>query len=195
MDPPSTPPSDIARLAAYLRRNRSVSAVLGAGTELGLPGWYLGAGCIAQTVWNALAGFAPEAHIRDLDLVYFDPADLSAERESEHRLRLRKRFSDLPVKLDVKNQARVHLWYGQRFGRTIEPFHGAEEAIGTWPTTATCVGVRRESGQLTVCAPFGLDDLFAGIVRPNRALVSNAVYTEKARRWKTAWPLLRIEPW
>ena len=30
---------------------------------LELPGWYLGAGCIAQTVWNAAHGKAPGSDI------------------------------------------------------------------------------------------------------------------------------------
>ena len=74
------------------------------------------AGAIAQTVWNLAAGHPAERGIKDADLVYFDAADLSAEAEAAHECRIRERFGDLPCKLDVKNEARVHLWYEARFG-------------------------------------------------------------------------------
>ena len=45
------------------------------------------------------------------------------------------------------------------FGRAIEPYRSCEDAIATWPTTASSVGVRLEpGGHFTLCAPFGLDD-------------------------------------
>jgi len=47
---------------------------------LNLPAWYLGAGCVAQTIWNRAHGKAPGADILDYDLVYYD-RDLSEERE------------------------------------------------------------------------------------------------------------------
>jgi hypothetical protein len=62
-------------------------------------------------------GHSAEFGIKDVDLVYFDPNDLSEETETAHEKRLRAYFRDLPVKLDVKNEARVHLWY-DRFGTT-----------------------------------------------------------------------------
>jgi hypothetical protein len=38
---------------------------------------------------------------------------------------------------DVKNEARVHLWYERRFGRHLEPYRSTGDAIATWPTTAS----------------------------------------------------------
>ena len=55
--------------------------VLRRARRLGLPGWYLAAGCVAQTVWNVLTSRPPEEGIRDYDLPYFDPCDLSREAE------------------------------------------------------------------------------------------------------------------
>ena len=48
---------------------------------------------------------------------------------------------------------------------------------------------------LAIVAPFGLDDLFALVVRPNKALVTQAVYEAKAARWRQHWPGLTIIPW
>jgi hypothetical protein len=54
---------------------------------------------------------------------------------------------------------------------------------------------RREGGRLACIAPFGLDDLFALTARPNRRLVSEAVYRAKAARWQGRWPELTVLPW
>jgi hypothetical protein len=45
------------------------------------------------------------------------------------------------------------------------------------------------------CAPFGLDDLFGLIVRPNKSLVDRNVYEAKAARWAALWPRLTVIPW
>jgi hypothetical protein len=95
----------------------------------------------------------------------------------------------------VKNQARVHLWYEARFGRAIAPFASTRAAIATYPTTATAIGIGMAGGRCALCAPFGLADLLAGVVRANTTLVSRAVYEAKAARWHRQWPGLRIIPW
>jgi hypothetical protein len=178
-----------------MQGNRIATALLDRAAHLLLPDWYLGAGCIAQTIWNQLHGLDAEEGIKDYDLVYFDPTDLSVEGERAAEARVEERCADLSVTLDVKNEARVHLWYGKRFGRTIEPYRSSEHAISTWPTTASSVGVRIEDGRLAVCAPFGLRDVFAMVARPNKAIVSRDVYEEKVARWATRWPRLTIIPW
>ena len=58
-------------------------AVLAIGAEQALPNWYLGAGGIAQTVWNLQHGVEPAVGIKDYDLVHFDPADLSVEADRQ----------------------------------------------------------------------------------------------------------------
>jgi uncharacterized protein len=40
---------------------------------LGLNGWWLTAGCVAQSVWNVKYGMPPEHGIVDYDLFYFEP--------------------------------------------------------------------------------------------------------------------------
>lgn len=185
----------VAALEAALRRNAALSEVLSGAGSLRLPDWYIGAGGISQTVWNLLHGFAPETGIVDLDLVYFDPSDLGAEAEKDHEVRAARAFSDLGVKLDVTNEARVHLWYEERFGKKIEPYRSSEHAISTWPTTGSCVGVRPGHGGLVVAAPFGLRDLLAMVVRPNKAIIDQPVFDAKASRWAERWPELTIVPW
>ena len=161
---------------------------------LDLPSWYLGGGCIAQTVWNVAHLNPPTTGIDDFDIAYFD-VDLSARAENEVVACVRDLLSDLPVRPDVKNQARVHLWYASRFGYEIRPYRSCEDALATWPTTAAAVGVRRVEGALLVEAPFGMDDLLNLVVRPNRVQITPDIYAAKVDRWRTVWPLLQILPW
>ena len=177
-------------MIAALRRNPAVAAILDGFAEIDLPDCWLVAGVISQTLWNLAHDRPPDADILDIDLIYCDPTDLSAEAEAAHEARLRARFP--LIKLDVKNQARVHFWYPARFGREITQYQSSAEAIATFPTTATAVGIRVTGAGHEVCAPFGLMDLQAGVVRPNKAIVSRAVYEAKAARWKQCWPRLEV---
>ncbi len=163
-------------------------------SSLALPDWYLGAGCISQTIWNIAHGNPPSAHILDYDLVYFDP-DQSQEKERAIEDNVRQTLMDLPIDVDVKNQARVHRWYPDRFGYNIQPYSSMEEAIATWPTTATSVGVRLTQGTIELCAPFGTQDLLNQIVRANRVQVTREIFELKAARWKDTWPALEVVPW
>jgi uncharacterized protein len=172
-----------------------VAAILERVPSVDLQGWYLGAGCVAQTVWNAFHEFDLTFGIKDYDLVYFDHDDLSEQGELDTEQRVAELVSDLGVIVDVTNEARVHVWYEDRFGRPIEPYVSSDAAIATWPTTATSIGVRRSDDALEVCAPFGLDDLFRMIVRPNKRLVTRDVYEAKATRWQAIWPLLTVLGW
>ena len=183
------------RLLALLRGNAVLWECLERVAELDLPGWYLGAGCVTQTVWNAAHGKPPGEDVDDHDLVYFDSGDLGEEAEAAVVTTAQEAVAGLPVRLDVKNQARVHLWYRHRFGYGIEPYGSTEAAIRTWPTTATAIGVRLTRGGSVVFAPFGLNDLFGLVVRANRVQITRAIYERKVARWSRCWPNLAVLPW
>lgn len=187
--------SQINFLLELILRNPIVKAILERTPSLELPDWYLGAGCLVQTVWNAAHGFDLTNQIKDYDLVYFDAQDLSYEGENERIERADAIFRDLGAVVEVRNEARVHLWYEQHFGKRIAPYQSVEEAIASWPATAASMGVRSEAGGIKIFAPFGLNDLMGLIVRPNKTQVSEEVYTSKAARWAGAWPKLRVIPW
>jgi hypothetical protein len=187
--------SKIERLEEILRRNEDAQKILRRTPALQMPYWYLGAGGISQTVWNVLHGFDPRHGIKDYDLVYYDSTDLSFKGEDEFIQKAKAVFHDVPVPVEVRNEARVHLWYSEKFGYKIQPYRSVEEAIGSWPTTATCVGVRYVDGRFHVYAPYGLDDLFAMIVRPNKIQIKKEIYEDKVTRWITIWPRLRIISW
>lgn len=191
----ATVDQQVRALGRAVRRNSVARAILERSPQLRLHSWYLGGGGVTQTVWNLLHGFEPTRGIKDYDLVYFDGDDLSAAGEEAVESRAAQLFEDLDVKLDVTNEARVHLWYPERFGRSIPPYRSTEHAISTWPTTASSIGVSSDNGEFVVCAPFGLSDLYAMVVRPNKAIIDRAVYEAKAMRWVQTWPKLSVIPW
>jgi uncharacterized protein len=182
-------------LRLALAQNKWFEEILGRFEEIDLPDSWLVAGCIAQTIWNLRCKQPARLGIKDVDLIYFDAQDLSAETEAGHERRLRELLRALPLKLDVKNEARVHLWYKDRFGYPIEPYSCSADAISTFPTTATSVGIRRVFGKFECCAPFGLDDLFGLVVRPNKRQITRAIYEAKIARWRSIWPDLIYLPW
>jgi hypothetical protein len=188
-------PKSLNDLEIALRQNRWLAEILERFEEIGLPDSWLVAGSIAQTIWNLGCGQTAEFGIKDVDLIYFDQQDLSLEAEIAHERRLRDLFRRLPIKLDVKNEARVHLWYEERFGYSIKPYLSSADAIATCPTTATAVGVRRICGKLECCAPFGFDDLLSLVVRPNKRQITRAIYNAKLDRWRLNWPQLVFLPW
>jgi hypothetical protein len=182
-------------LEAAVRCNPNVVAIMAWARELALPSWYLGAGAIAQTVWNELHGLDPTQGIKDYDFVFFDSHDLSAEAEGRIEMTMQRDLGNLGVNIDVKNEARVHLWYEATFGRSIPPYRSTEHAISTWPTTASSIGARYDDDRFIVCAPFGLHDLFSLRVRANPALIDERVFEAKAARWSKNWPRLSVIPW
>jgi len=133
-------------LREALDRNRTLGEVLGGAAVMNLPGWYLVAGCLYQTVWNVITGQPPEAGILDYDLVYFDESDLSWEAEDAVIRAGDEVFAGLAAPVEIRNQARVHLWYEQKFGFPCQPHASSEAAIDTYEATVACLGVRLEPG-------------------------------------------------
>ncbi|URQ74803.1 MAG: nucleotidyltransferase family protein [Candidatus Ochrobactrum gambitense] len=168
------------------------SGLTGNGEES--PEFWIVSGVLYNSVWNHLTE-RPVLHgIKDVDIFYFDASDLSWEAEDrliEHGKAL---FSDFSLPVEIRNQARVHLWFEQRFGQPYEPLRSATESIGRFSTIAHCVGARAETDNtLTLQTPFGLDDIFSFRLRPNRAIDNAATHRTKARRALSYWPELTFQ--
>jgi hypothetical protein len=182
-------------LIQILLQSEKLNQVLNVIPHLELPNWYLGAGCINQTVWNYLTGKELSSGIKDFDLIYYDDHDISWEKEDEYIQKGKHLFKDIPFEVEIRNQARVHLWYEQKYGKKIEKYISSEEAIASWLTTITCIGIRKDASGTVVFAPFGLNDLFGMVIRANKVNVSKEYFETKAARWKQNWPELVIIPW
>jgi hypothetical protein len=190
------PPTDLQqRFLDGVLENPRVREILARAERLDLPDWYLAAGCLFQTVWNVLDGNDPEHGIQDYDLIYFDGTDLSWDAEDVVIRRCAAAFDDLGVEVEVRNQARVHLWYEDHFGVPCPPLRTSADAVDHYAAHACRVAVRSIAGDLSVYAPSGFDDLFAFVVRPNPVIAPRNVYEAKSARWADLWPRLEVLPW
>lgn len=165
---------------------------------LDLPDTWVVSGCLFQTVWNVLAGENPTRAIKDYDVFYFDSSDCSKESEEGANRRAAKLFSDLDCTIDVRNQARVHMWYAQDFGVEGYPrLTRSTDGIDNFLAVCCMVGVRSaKGGAIDIYAPFGVDDVLDRVMRPN-PWYPNAprdCYKRKAERWCALWPDLKVEP-
>jgi hypothetical protein len=186
----------LAALKQLLSRNDVLLEVLGRAASLTLPGWYLTAGCVFQTVWNVVTGRSPAAGIKDYDIFYFDDGDLSWQAEDTVIRAAEKIFAGLPAEVEVRNEARVHLWYEQKFGVACAPYPSTEAAIDSFAATTCCLGIRLEpDGRWRIYAPHGLADVFNLVVRPNPVLAPREVYETKVARWRLQWPELTVLDW
>jgi hypothetical protein len=178
-----------------ITRNHVVTEVLQRAEAMDLPDWYLTAGCLFQTVWNVLDGQEPTRGIQDYDLFYFDDSDTTWEGEDCVIRRSAAVFEGCGGEVEVRNEARVHLWYEDKFGVPCEPYTSTESAIDRFASTTCCLGIRRTGAHLHVYAPHGFQDLFDFVLRPNPVQAPRQVYEAKAARWCELWPRLTVLPW
>lgn len=181
---------------AILQADPLVRTALETARRLGLPDWWIVSGALYNTVWNALTGRASGHGVKDVDLFYFDAADLTWEAEDAVIRRAAPLFTDLPVPVEIRNQARGHLWYEGHFGQPYPPLGSSREGIDRFACKTHAVGVRLGvDGTLDLYAPFGLDDIFSFRLVPNRVLDNRATHEKKAARALVHWPELAVVPW
>jgi hypothetical protein len=180
------------RFLSEILSNRFNRSILDSWGALSLDDGWLVAGCLFQTVWNLQVGRAPEDGIKDYDIFYFDAAHLSAEGESRVQRRVDEALGGLGVPVEVKNQARVHLWYENFFGFPYPRLSSACEGIDRFLIPSTCVGVRPGSGRYELYAPNGLDILYAGVLAPNPLTPHIELFRQKAASYKERWGWLDL---
>lgn len=150
---------------------------------------HLTAGCLFQTVWNRLCGRVPEWGVKDYDVFYFDDADTSWDAEDQVIRRVSEATADLSGHVEVRNQARVHLWYPNRFGGEYPQLRSARDGIDRYLVSCTCVGIEVRSGE--VYAPNGLKELSQGVLRMNPGARPD-LFRQKAESYKARWPWLTV---
>jgi hypothetical protein len=182
------------RMATILRGTPDLMRVLSVVRELELPDWLVFSGSVYGPIWNHLTGRAPDHGLSDYDLAYFDASDISYEAEDVVIRRVAAAFEPpLGDLVEVRNQARVHLWFEDHFGEPYAPLAYSAEALERFAAPAFAVGVRLEpDDRLTIFAPFGLEDVFAMRIRPNPTRRAKALPKIIAKA-KARWPELTAE--
>jgi hypothetical protein len=185
------------RLEAILRASPSLMTVMRIARDLALPDWLIVSGAIYQRVWNHQTGRDPDYGVRDYDLVYFDP-DTTYEAEDVH---IKRAAAACPPPFDslveVRNQARVHLWFADHF-KTDEPYPpltSTAESLTRFLAPGFAVGARLEANdRLTIAAPFGLGDVFAMRLAPNphRDRAKGEGWDKAIASVKARWPEVQV---
>ncbi|MBE9212064.1 nucleotidyltransferase family protein [Plectonema cf. radiosum LEGE 06105] len=165
--------------------NSTVGAVLSPISQLNLPNWWLAGGAVRNTVWRSIFGENCKLFIKDFDIAFFDE---NGERNQEltAKAALNTVFPD--YLFDIKNQASFGRW---RSGRKI--YTSTEDGIKNWLHTTAAIGVRLNTqGEWEFFTPYGLDDLFNGIIRPTPANIDNPDAQLKADGYLQKCPCLRL---
>ena len=181
------------RLSDIVRADAGLMHVLTTVRGLGLSDWRVFSGAVYQSVWNAVTGRPAGYGIRDYDLGYFDP-DVSWDAEDVVIKRVAAAF-DQPFRdmVEVRNQARVHLWFEGKFGEPYEALAETDEALARFVAPAFAVGVRLEDDDaISGAAPFGLDDVFSLTLRPNPRRGLARGWDRVVANARARWPELTI---
>lgn len=158
--------------------------------RLGLDQCCLTAGCLFQAVWNRISKQPAGWGVKDYDISYFDGNDLSWEAEDAIIQRASTLVTDLGVNIEVKNQARVHLWYAQRFSAPYPRLSSTRDGIDRYLIACTCVGINVATSELY--APNGLQELYQGVLRMNPMNRQPTLFRQKALDYQSRWPWLCI---
>jgi uncharacterized protein len=185
--------------AAFLdivRADHIIRQALVRARAIDLPDWLVVSGALYNAVWNSLTRKPCGFGTKDIDLFYFDGADTSYEAEDAVIAMAEAHFAGLLLPVEVRNQARVHLWFEQRFGHPYPKLSSSADALTRFASRTHAVGVRLQADDsLVLVAPFGLDDIFSFRVVPNKAIDNRVTHEEKGARAKRQWPEITVIPW
>jgi uncharacterized protein len=147
--------------------------------------WLVG-GAIRNLVWDDKHLAVKRSALNDVDVVYFDPANLDESGEAAIKEQLVARLPK--VHWEVRNQARFSKKY------LGEPGVSLREAVRSFPETASAIAVRLSSGTLEVMSPVGLEDLVSLIVRPtSEGMRDRVIERSDAKGWPDKWPKLHFD--
>ena len=181
-----------------IKQNSDLVTILDYIYELKLPNFYIAAGSVFQTIWNYYDNKPLNFGIKDIDIIYYDPINLSKESEQK----LEKTIEDylkkagLNYELDIHNEARMHLWKKDNENKNIDQYKNSEDAIDQWIATVHAIGITKENNEIKVYAPFGLSDIFSKTIRPiKHKNNSKELYNKKVASWQKRFENLNIVEW
>ncbi|WP_373951321.1 nucleotidyltransferase family protein [Vibrio pomeroyi] len=160
--------------------------------EVGLPSFYIAGGVITQVIWNSIENKPLLDQVKDFDIVYFDSSQIASE--GEFKSRIRSRLSHI-VDIDVKNQATIHERYSTKFGCSIQPYERVEQGIESWLSAFAIGFTIEQSNHVRIFAPYGLEDAFNMLIKPNKRAMTEANYNKMTASYKARWPQVRVLSW
>ncbi|MCA3390387.1 MAG: nucleotidyltransferase family protein [Roseomonas sp.] len=177
-----------ADIADFIAHNPRMTRCLAVLATHGPAGAWIGAGFVRNAVWDHLSGQDTEAlPPADLDVVFHDPVNVTAEQDAAFEGALRTAAPDLPW--SVRNQARMHERNDHR------PYRDVADALAHWPETATAIAARLGPKDVEILAPFGVADVLGMILRPTPAFRTKPEVVRarlEAKGWRASWPKLHV---
>jgi hypothetical protein len=182
-----------ARLVEIVRADAGLMHVLTRIRTVDLPDWRIFSGAVYQSIWNAVTARPSGYGRKDYDVGYFDP-DTSWDAEDVVIKRVASAFDEpFRSEVEVRNQARVHLWFRDRFGEDYDPLCDTDAALARFVAPAFAVGIRLEPDDtISVAAPFGLADVFSMTLRPNPDRPLARGWDRAVRGAVARWPEVRV---
>lgn len=181
-----------------LKKNIELMDILNFICKLNLPNFYIAAGSVFQTIWNYYDNNPLNYGIKDIDVIYYNKDDLSIETDIEYY----NLINDYCIKqgynykIDVSNEARMHLWKKEKFNMDVKQYVNSEDAINKWIATVHAIGITKENEKLKIYAPYGLSDIYSRTIRPiKHEYNTKEIYDKKAKNWEERFHNLNIIEW
>ena len=175
-------------------KNDKVTKILKRLEELNLPEHYISGPSVLELAWNYLDNKDLMYGIDVIDFVYCDKENTTDKGEEEIKSLLKKEFDYLGIEFNVVNVARTY--FEDKKKMDIDSCElNLKEAINLYPVIAKAIGIRSKNGEIEIYAPYGLDDVFNKILRPNKAVEDSDKYYNCVNNLIAKWTDLVIIPW
>ncbi|WP_235988859.1 nucleotidyltransferase family protein [Aquibacillus kalidii] len=178
-------------IISIIEQDKWMTNILHAAKQLALPDWWICAGFVRAKVWDSIHDFSERTILPDVDVVYFDPNNLS--EITEKRIEKQLYEWDPHVPWSVKNEARMHHING------VEPYKSSIDAISKFPETATAIGVKMSGDDnIVLASPCGIKDLVNLKVKPTQFFKENKnllpLYQQRVeeKNWQSIWSRLLV---
>ncbi|MCK5829889.1 MAG: nucleotidyltransferase family protein [Methylococcales bacterium] len=149
--------------------------------------WYLSAGFVRNLIWDKLQGNNKNTPLNDIDLIYFDPSNISMQ----HELQIENVLNHLMPEThwQVKNQAKMSIQHGHK------QYKNCIEAMSFWPELETAIGVNiSKDGKLKIVSPFKASEIVALSITKNHKCTADVFHKRVSEKgWLKLWPDLKIK--
>ncbi|MDO6477667.1 nucleotidyltransferase family protein [Alteromonas sp. 1_MG-2023] len=161
-------------------------AALQAVAALSLRDCWIGAGFIRNLIWDHTHRRSIPTPLNDVDVVYFDSDNVSAEAETVHTGRLNTIMPAL--NWEVRNQARMHDKHGR------PPFSNTPDAVSHWVEIETTVAARLQNENIEIFSAYGLSHNYNNTITRN-PLAAQATFDSRVKNksWLADWPALKVQ--
>ncbi|MBX2811426.1 MAG: nucleotidyltransferase family protein [Myxococcales bacterium] len=173
---------DIQRVKETIALDPSRMSTLRLVREMNLPEGAVAGDFVRCAIFDKLHGHKEWTQLQRVEVVFFDP-----NRTDES--------VDLSIQAELVACSSRKPWVVKNLAREHPVARSLAQSMDGLMVTASAVAIRMLNNErLEVVAPFGVDDLLNGVLRPTKSELSSSVEKMYSREnWKTRYPLLRVE--